>query len=112
MHKADLFEAVTKRMGDQLPPRQVKKVIETTLAVMTAAMQRGDRVTVTGFGMFETRNRQARWGTNPNTGERMLIPAYRAPIFSPSRKLREAMNNGNGTEEQAEREAMTEEVVE
>jgi DNA-binding protein HU-beta len=65
---------VTKKQADAVLTAAIETIIE--------AVSEGDKVTLVGFGSFEARERQAREGRNPKTGDKMEIPATRVPAFS------------------------------
>ena len=55
-------------------------------------MQQGDRVSLSGFGTFERRERAARTGRNPQTGEELQVAASKAPAFKPAKAFKDAVN--------------------
>jgi DNA-binding protein HU-beta len=93
MNKSDLVDALSARTG--LTKVDSARAIEELFAprggVISAALDNGERVQITGFGTFECRNRQARTGRNPRTGETIMIAASRAPAFRPGKALKDAM---------------------
>ncbi|NJN68839.1 MAG: HU family DNA-binding protein [Chloroflexaceae bacterium] len=91
MQKTEFIKAVAEKAGDGVSQKQAKQVIEAAINVITETLQKGEKVTLTGFGTFEVRNRQEREGVNPQTRERMIIPATRTPGFSASSTLKEAV---------------------
>lgn len=99
LYRAELFTIVARQLEGKVTPRQVQMVIEAMLTTITVALQMDERVTVTGFGTFEVRDRQERTGTNPQSGEPITIPAHRAAAFSASTVLRRAVNNEGGQPE-------------
>jgi integration host factor subunit beta len=60
------------------------------------ALRGGDKIEIRGFGSFRTRQRQARIGRNPKTGERVEVPSKRIPYFKPSKELKDLVNDGAG----------------
>ncbi|PHG56949.1 HU family DNA-binding protein, partial [Bacillus toyonensis] len=66
---------------------------DTVLESLQQALQKGDNVQLIGFGTFEVRERAAREGRNPSTGESLIIPAKKAPAFKAGKQLKEAVNN-------------------
>jgi DNA-binding protein HU-beta len=87
MNKGELIDAiaakadVTKKEADAIVTAMVETIVE--------AVSNGDKVTLVGFGSFEPRERQAREGRNPKTGEAMTIPATRIPAFSAGKVFKE-----------------------
>jgi len=89
MQKTDFIKAVAERA--KVSQRETKQIIDAALDVITEALARGEKVTLTGFGTFEVRTRQERDGVNPQTGEKIRIPATKTPGFSASSTLKEAV---------------------
>ena len=80
MNKSDLVDDVAKRSN--VTKRQVDAVISATLDSIMESVAQGDKVILVGFGSFERRNRKAREGRNPKTGDKMDIPETIVPAFS------------------------------
>lgn len=89
MQKADLVKAVAERAG--VGQREAKLVVDGALEVIEDALRRGEKVTLTGFGTFEVRERSAREGMNPQTREKIQIAATKTPGFSASTSLKESV---------------------
>lgn len=89
MQKTDFIKAVAEKTG--ISQKETKQVIDAALAVVEEALKRGEKVTLTGFGTFEVRERQAREGVNPQTRAKIKIPATKTPGFSASSTLKEAV---------------------
>jgi len=89
MTKQDLVDKVANRVG--LTKADAGRSLEATLDSITSALASGEKVTVTGFGTFEVRNRQARMGRNPQTGEPIHIAATKVPHFKAGKGLKEAV---------------------
>ncbi len=66
-----------------------KEYLDTLLEVITKALASGEKVTLTGFGTFEVRQRAARMGRNPQTGEPIHIPATKTPAFRAGKTLKD-----------------------
>ncbi len=90
MTKADLVEEVTK-LGD-LTRRDAEVIVETIFDSVVKALRDGDKIEIRGFGSFRTRQRNARTGRNPKTGDKVDVPAKRVPFFKPSKELRDLVN--------------------
>ena len=90
MNKAELIAAIAAKTGE------TKKSAETTVNAMvdviTAALVKGDKVQLVGFGSFEVRKRAARKGRNPQTKEEIKIPASKAPVFKAGKALKDLVN--------------------
>ncbi|HHH14159.1 MAG TPA: HU family DNA-binding protein [candidate division WWE3 bacterium] len=89
MTKTQLVAAVAQSAG--LTKAEAQRVVEAVFASVRDALARGDRVTITGFGTFEVRNRKARTGRNPQTGEAIQIPAQRIAAFRAGKSLKDAV---------------------
>jgi integration host factor subunit beta len=87
MTKADLVEEVAR--AAELNKRDAEVIVETVFEAIIAALQRGEKVELRGFGSFRTRQRGPRRGRNPKTGEPVDVPAKRIPYFKPGKELRE-----------------------
>ncbi|MEO6801762.1 MAG: HU family DNA-binding protein [Granulicella sp.] len=92
MTKADLVDRVTS-LGD-LTRRDGEIIVETLFDSVIGALKSGDKIEIRGFGSFRTRQRTARTGRNPKTGDKVEVPAKRVPFFKPSKELRDAVNPG------------------
>ena len=85
--KAELVNSVAEQTG--LKKREVKSVIDTVLDKVTAQLNNGGRVNLTGFGTFEVRERQARTAVRPGTTERIQVAGGKYPAFKPGKALKE-----------------------
>lgn len=86
---------LVQRLADMNPHlylRDVEKIVETVFDEITAALARGDRVELRGFGAFSVKHREARSGRNPRTGETVSVEAKRLPFFKTGKALREKLN--------------------
>ena len=91
MKKSELASAVSGATG--ISKRETERVINATLAAITATLRDGDKVALIGFGTFEVKKRAARLGRNPRTKEVVEIPASVAPTFKPGKALKDAVAN-------------------
>jgi DNA-binding protein HU-beta len=89
MTKTNLIESVAKKAG--VTKAEATRVVEAVIASITEALASGDKVTATGFGTFEVRQRAARMGRNPQTGETIQIAAQRTPAFRAGKSLKDAV---------------------
>lgn len=88
--KEDLVNNVAQETG--ITKAQAKKAVESFLDAITEGLADGGKVTLTGFGTFQVQEREARTGRNPQTGEKMLIPARKVPKFSPGKGLKQLVS--------------------
>ena len=89
MNKTELIAAVAEKTG--LSRKDVANVIGATFDTITASMQAYDKVQVSGFGIFEAKERSARVGRNPHTKESIQLPATRLPAFKASKTLKDTI---------------------
>jgi DNA-binding protein HU-beta len=87
MNKGELVDAVAEKAS--VTKKQVDVVLSAALEAIVEAVSSGDKVTLVGFGSFESRERKAREGRNPKTGDKMEIPATKVPAFSAGKLFRE-----------------------
>ena len=90
MNKKELIAAAAAKAGTT--QKDAEAVINAALEALTAALQNGDRVQVSGFGIFEVKTREARVGRNPKTKEAINIPASKVPAFKASKTLKDAVS--------------------
>lgn len=86
MQKIDFIKQVSERTG--ISQKETKQIVDAALDVITESLKQGEKVTLTGFGTFEVRQRQAREGVNPQTRQRIQIAATKTPGFSASSTLK------------------------
>lgn len=89
MNKTELITACAESTG--LTKKDTERVLNAAIDAITAAMVKGDKVQISGFGIFETKNREARVGRNPHTKETIEIPATRVPGFKASKALKDSI---------------------
>lgn len=89
MNKTELIAAAAERSG--LTKKDAEKALNAAIDAITAALVAGDKVQVSGFGIFEVKEREARMGRNPHTGEAMEIAASKVPSFKASKTLKDAL---------------------
>ena len=87
MNKEDLVKEVAKKT--KLSQKDVAEVLNATIEAITKTVSKGKKVTLVGFGSFESRNRAARLGRNPQTGKELKIPAKTVPAFTAGKKFKE-----------------------
>ena len=83
----------------EMRPREVERIVDVVFDEITAALERGDRVELRGFGAFSVRKRDARVGRNPRTGETVSVTEKHVPFFKAGKELRARLNNGEDPEE-------------
>ena len=89
MTKTELINEVANKTG--LTKKDAEKAVSAVLESITDAMALGDKVQLVGFGTFEVRDRAAREGKNPATGETISIPATKVPAFKAGKALKDAI---------------------
>jgi DNA-binding protein HU-beta len=88
--KADLVNAMAEKAG--LSKADSEKALKSFIDVITEALQAGDKVALVGFGTFSVGERAARTGQNPQTGNKIEIPASKSPKFKAGKALKDAIN--------------------
>lgn len=89
LNKTELISAVAE--SAELSKKDATKAVESVLSTIQDALQKGSKVQLIGFGNFEVRERSARKGRNPQTGEEIEIKASKVPAFKPGKALKEAV---------------------
>ena len=89
MNKTELVAAVAEKSG--LTKKDAERVVNATIDTIVEAMMKGDKVSLSGFGIFEVKEREARVGRNPRTKESIQIPATRLPAFKASKTLKDSI---------------------
>ena len=89
MVKLDVVAKVAEKAG--LTKADAARAMEAVTDTISAALKKGEKVTLTGFGTFELRQRAARMGRNPQTGASLHIPATKTPAFKAGKSLKEAV---------------------
>ncbi|GAB5458013.1 MAG: integration host factor subunit beta [Henriciella sp.] len=93
MLRSELVAKLASENPD-LKTEDLERVVSVILDEITLALQRGDRVELRGFGAFSVRQRKARIGRNPRTGETVSVEAKTVPFFRPGKELRARVNDG------------------
>jgi integration host factor subunit beta len=91
MTKADLIDEVSK--VTELSRKDSEVIVETLFDSIIKALKTGDKLEVRGFGSFRIRERKARQGRNPKTGEKVNVPEKKVPYFKPSKELKDLINS-------------------
>jgi DNA-binding protein HU-beta len=88
-NKQDLVDAVSRETG--LTKKDATTAVDATFNAIESYLKRGDKVQLIGFGNFEVRDRAARTGRNPRTGESIKIAASKVPAFKAGKALKDAV---------------------
>jgi integration host factor subunit beta len=89
--KSELVQRMAAR-NPHLYQRDIENIIDAILGEITNALARGERVELRGFGAFSTKQRQARTGRNPRTGDKVPVTEKLAPFFKTGKEMRERLN--------------------
>ena len=89
--KAILSERIHDRVG--VTRKEAGDLVDSVLGLMQEALLEGEKIKISNFGNFVVRDKSARRGRNPQTGEPLIITRRRVMTFKPSQRLRDAMNN-------------------
>ena len=87
MNKTELIAVVAEKSG--IAKKDAERVVNATFETITAELIKGEKVQLSGFGIFEVKEREARVGRNPRTKEAIQIPASKAPAFKASKTLKD-----------------------
>ncbi|KGO98398.1 transcriptional regulator HU subunit alpha [Lysobacter defluvii IMMIB APB-9 = DSM 18482] len=90
MNKAEFVSAVAE--ASELSRADAARAVDAVVGTITDALKKGENVTLVGFGTFEVRERAARQGRNPKTGEAIKINASKNPSFKAGKALKDAVN--------------------
>ncbi len=95
MNRQELIQYVQKQTG--YGAKDAKDTVNATLDGIAQALEDGDKVTLVGFGTFTVKDRAAKIGRNPHTGEPVTIPARRTITFKVAKNVKEALNSAEAT---------------
>ena len=95
MIRSELVNKLTEK-NPELRQEEIDQVVEIFFGEVSNRLEEGGRVELRGFGAFSTREREAREGRNPRTGENVEVPAKRVPHFKPGKEMRQKLNQSNG----------------
>jgi len=87
--KNQLVQGLAEKLG--VTKKQAADYLDAFVEQITGYLRKGEKVNITGFGIFKVADRKAREGINPKTGERIHIPASKKPRFTPGKVLKEAV---------------------
>mgnify|MGYP001544877887 FL=1 len=91
LNKTDIIEKISE--ANVLKPNQAKETVETLLEIVKSTLASGEEVMITGFGKFQVKDKSARKGRNPATGDEMILDKRRVVTFKCSGKLRDMINS-------------------
>jgi len=100
MNKSELVEILAERA--KITRKRAEAVVNLIFDSMTAALVRGDRIEIRGFGSFTTKNYGAYTGRNPRTGETIQVPPKKLPFFKVGKELKERVDRGFKKEQSQE----------
>lgn len=89
MNKTELIAAVAEKTG--ATKKSAEAAVTAAFEAITASLAKGEKVQVSGFGIFEVKTREARVGRNPRTKETIQIPATKLPVFKASITLKDTV---------------------
>ena len=90
MNKNELISAVAEKSG--LSKKDAAAALDSVIAAISESLAQGEKIQLVGFGTFEVKERAARSGKNPRTGEAVEIPASKAPVFKAGKALKDAVS--------------------
>ena len=96
MIKSELVQRIAEH-NPHLYQRDVENIVNAILDEIVAALARGDRVELRGFGAFSVKHRPARAGRNPRTGAHVPVDQKSVPFFKTGKEMRERLNRDGGT---------------
>jgi integration host factor subunit beta len=100
MIKSELVQTISSQ-NPHLYQRDVEKIVNAILDEITAALARGDRVELRGFGAFSVKCRPARTGRNPRTGAHVAVDQKSVPFFKTGKEMRERLNKNGAADDPA-----------
>ena len=89
MNKTELVTALAEKTG--VSKKDIEQVLNAFFSTVQETLKQNDKVQIPGFGSFEMRERAARTGRNPHTGETIEIAAAKVPAFNPGKALKDAI---------------------
>jgi len=90
MNKTELIAAVAQNAG--MAKKDAERAVNAMVDAITQSLVKGEKVQLSGFGIFEVKDREARVGRNPRTKETIEIPATRTPVFKASKALKDTVS--------------------
>lgn len=90
MNKSELVNTIAK--DADVKKEVAYRTLDATINIITSTLKKGDSVTLVGFGSFQVRERAARDGRNPKTGDKMRIQSSKSPVFKAGKLLKDSVN--------------------
>lgn len=90
MNKGELVDQIAA--DAKITKKQAESALDSFINATTHSLKKGDKLSLIGFGTFEVRERSAREGVNPATGDKLKIPAKKVVKFKPGKKLSDTVN--------------------
>ena len=90
MNKTELVAAIAEK--SELSKKDSEKALKAFIDTVTEELKKGEKIQLVGFGTFEVRDRKEKESKNPRTGEKIIVPAKKAPAFKPGKALKDAVN--------------------
>ncbi len=90
MTKSELISRLSERCG-MMTKKQIEFIINNVFSTIKSALKADDKVEIRGFGSFRVRQKYAKSGRNPKTGEKIDVPACRVPCFRPGKEIKEQL---------------------
>ena len=90
MNKTELIASVAEKTG--MTKKDAERIVSVTFDTIAQELQKGEKVQVSGFGIFEVKERNARVGRNPHTKEAIQIPASKVPTFKAAKALKDTVS--------------------
>jgi nucleoid DNA-binding protein len=103
MTKSQFVDALALTMGQT--KQESERSLEAVLETLTAALKRGERIDMRGFGVFKVREAKARQARNPRTGEMVAVAAKKVATFKPGKEFAASLNHEAGNPEAGNQEA-------
>jgi len=91
MTKRDLIEKLAEKCKS-LSQKDAETVVNTVFNSMTEALAKGERIEIRGFGSFQVKNREAREGRNPRSGEKVMVASKKVPFFKAGKELKKRVD--------------------
>jgi DNA-binding protein HU-beta len=91
MTKLEMVDKISESVT--LPKNEIEKILDQFVAVTQNTLKSGDKVSLTGLGVFTPKERAARTARNPKTGEKVAVPAKKVVKFKPGKELAELLQN-------------------
>ncbi len=92
MTKSEMAEKLAEKID--IKKQQAEQIINIFTGSIISALAKGDKVEIRGFGSFKVRERAAKEGRNPKTGDKVFVPSKKVPFFKTGKDFREAVDKG------------------